>query len=171
LPEEKVHVLGAYRQPVASYPVRSVKVSARIPVAPDRLFAFVSDTRNDPLWCPNVEKVDLVEGGGVEAGARFRFHQHLDRPRSDRIEFDADVEIVDVGARAITWHVTDKFQDRNIQLVVEPDGSGSRITQVTEAAFQRRPGLARWAYPLLARRTFKGQFEQLAAYFDGSDAK
>jgi uncharacterized protein YndB with AHSA1/START domain len=148
-----------------------VKVSARIPVPPDRLFAFVSDTRNDPLWCANVETVDLVEGGGVEVGARFRFHQHLDRPRSDRIEFDADVEIVDVGPGTITWHVTDKFQDRNIQLVVEPDGAGSKVTQITEASFQRPPGLAKWAYPLLARRIFKGQFEQLAAYFERPDAK
>ncbi len=138
---------------------------------PDRLFAFVSDTRNDPLWCPNVETVELVEGDGVEAGARFRFHQHLDRPRSDRIEFDAEVEVVDVGPGTITWHVTDKFQDRSIRLTVEPDGAGSKITQITEASFQRPPGLAKWAYPLLARRTFKGQFEQLAAYFDRSEAK
>ncbi len=163
--------MGAYRQPVESYPVGPVKVSARIPVPPDRLFAFVSDTRNDPLWCPNVETVELVEGDGVEAGARFRFHQHLDRPRSDRIEFDAEVEIVDVGLGTITWHVTDKFQDRSIRLTVEPDGVGSKITQVTEASFRRPPGLAKWAYPLLARRTFKGQFEQLAAYFDRSEAK
>ncbi|HEY6629278.1 MAG TPA: SRPBCC family protein [Acidimicrobiia bacterium] len=156
---------------MASYPVRSVKVSARIPVPPDLLFAFVSDTRNDPLWCDNVETVDLLEGDGVEVGARFRFHQHLDRPRSDRIEFDADVVIVDVGPRTITWHVTDKFQDRNIHLIVEPDGAGSKITQITEASFQRPPGLAKLAYPLLARRTFKGQFVQLAAYFEGPGAK
>jgi hypothetical protein len=164
-PEEKVHDLSAYRRHMANHPVRPVKVSARIPVPPDLLFAFVSDTRNDPLWCSNVETVDLVDGSGIEAGARFRFHQHLDRPRSDTIEFDVDVEIVEMSDHSITWRARDKFQDRNIRLIVEPDSAGSKITQITEASFQRPPGLAKWAYPLLARRIFKEQFEQLEAYF------
>jgi hypothetical protein len=164
-PEEKVHPSSAYRRDVANHSVGPVKVSAHIPVPSDELFAFVSDTRNDPLWCPNVESVDLVDGAGVEIGARFRFHQHLDRPRAERIEFDVDLEVVDIAERSITWKATDKFQDRVIQLLVEPDGEGSRITQITNASFQRPPGMVRWVYPILARRTFKVQFEQLAAHF------
>jgi hypothetical protein len=151
---------------MASHAVRPVKVSAHVPVPPDRLFAFVSDTRNDPSWCPNVETVDLIEGEGVAVGTRFRFHQHLDRPRSERIQFDVYVEIVDLGERSITWRANDKFQERLIQLSVEPDGTGSKITQVTTASFKRPPGIAKWVYPILARRIFKGQFEQLVAHFD-----
>jgi len=160
--------LSAYRRHVATYPVRPVTVTARIAVPPDILFAFVSDTRNDPLWCPNVETVDLVDGSGVEVGARFRFHQHLDRPRSDRIQFDVEVEVIEVLDHSITWKATDKFQERLITLTVEPDGANSRVTQVTAASFTRPPGLAKWVYPVLARRTFRDQFEQLALYFERS---
>jgi uncharacterized protein YndB with AHSA1/START domain len=152
---------------MADNPVRPVKVTAHIAVPPERLFAFVSDTRNDPLWCPNVEKVDLLEGAGVEVGARFRFHQHLDRPRAERIEFDVDVEILEIGERSIAWRATDKFQERSIRLSVEPDGAGSKITQITTASFHRPPGAVRWVYPFLARRIFREQFEQLASRFDG----
>ncbi len=147
--------------------MRPVEVSAHIPTSPDELFAFVSDSRNDPLWCPNVETVELVHGDGVGVGARFRFHQHLDRPGGERIEFDGEVEVLEIGDRSIVWRATDKFQERLIRLSVETDGTGSRITQATTATFHRPPGIVRWVYPRLAKRTFKDQFEQLATHFRG----
>lgn len=150
-----------------SHPVAPVEVSVFVPAPPDVVFAFVADTRNDPRWCPNVETVEMVEGDGVAVGTRFRFHQHLDRPGGGRIEFEGDVEVVELGERSIGWSVNDRFQDRIIQLRVEPEGSGSRVTQRTAASFHRPPGLARWAYPVLARRTFKDQFGRLAAHFAG----
>lgn len=152
---------------MTEYRVRPIKVSAHIPAVPDEVFAFVADTRNDPLWCPNVETVELVDGEGVEVGARFRFHQHLDRPGGERMQFDADVEIIGLGDNSITWKTADKYQTREIHLVVEPEGDGSKVTQVTRAIFRRRPGLARFVYPRLARRTFAAQFESLAKHFGG----
>jgi Polyketide cyclase / dehydrase and lipid transport len=146
---------------VAEHEVSPVRVSARIAVPPDVLFAFVSDTRNDPLWCPNVEWVEMLEGDGVEVGSRFRFHQHLDRPGGKRIEFDAEVEVIELTASSVKWSISDRFQDREIVLTVTPDGDGSRISQVTKARFKRPPGLARWVYPLIARRTFRAQFTEL----------
>ncbi len=146
--------------------MRPVRVSAFVPALPDVVFEFVSDTRNDPKWCPNVETVDLVEGDGVEVGARFRFHQHLDRPGGERLQFDGEVEVAELGERAVTWNVTDRFQSRRITLKVVPEGSGSRVTQVTTATFNRPPGLARWFYPTLARRTFRAQFARLAEVFE-----
>jgi len=127
---------------------------------------LVSDTRNDPVWCENVKTVDLVEGNQVEVGTRFRFHQHLDRPGAGRMEFDVDVEVIEIGERMITWEASDRFQTRTISLAVEPEGSGSRITQVTKATFLRPPGTRKWLYPLLARRIFSKQFRDLAAYFE-----
>ncbi len=156
-----------YRPPVDGYPARPVSVSANIPVPPDVVFALVSDTRNDPLWCDNVEKVDLIEGSEVEVGTRFRFHQHLDRPGAARVQFDVDVAVIEVGERSIRWEANDRFQMREITLTVEPDGDGSRITQVTKATFLRPPGIAKWLYPLLARRIFGKQFRDLRAYFEG----
>ena len=155
-----------YRRPVDGYPARPVSVSAHIPGPPDKVFAFVSDTRNDPLWCENVEKVDLIGGSKVEPGTRFRFHQHLDRPGAERVQFDVDVEVIEMGERSIGWQANDRFQIREISLVVEPHGSGSRITQVTRATFLRPPGMAKWLYPLLARRIFGKQFRDLASYFE-----
>ena len=152
-------------------PARPVSVSAHIPAPPDALFNFISDTRNDPLWCHNVETVDLVEGSKVDVGTRFRFHQHLDRPGADRMEFDVDVEVIEMGERTITWEVRDRFQTRTISLTVEPEGSGSRITQVTRATFLRPPGMAKWLYPLMARRIFAGQFRDLGAYFEENRAQ
>ena len=83
-----------------------------------------------------------------------------------RIEFDVDVEIVQLDDRSVKWHVTDRFQDREIEITVAPQGDGSRITQVTQASFHKSPGLAKWVYPLLARRTLKDQFRHLAAHFE-----
>ncbi len=144
--------------------MRPITVSALIPADPDELFVVVSDTRKDPLWCPNVETVDQLSGDGVEVGAQFRFHQHLDRPRQERMQFDVDIEVVELGERSIIWKADDNFQERIITITVEPEGAGSRITQVTRATFKRRPGLARWVYPALARRVFRDQFERLAKH-------
>jgi uncharacterized protein YndB with AHSA1/START domain len=152
---------------MANHPIAPVEVSRFVPAAPDQVFAFVSDTRNDPLWCPNVETVEMIEGDRVTVGTRFRFHQHLDRPGGGRIQFDGEVVVVELGERSIGWSVTDRFQDRFIQLRVEPEGSGSRVTQRTSASFRRPPGPARWVYPFLARRTFKDQFSRLAAQLAG----
>jgi hypothetical protein len=149
-----------------TYPVRPVKVSAHVAADPDELFGFVSDTRNDPQWCENVETVEMVEGDAIRPGAKFRFHQHLDRPGGERLQFDVDVEVIEVGERSIRWRADDRFQTRDITLWVEPDGAGSRITQETAASFKRKPGMTRWLYPALARRIFKKQFEDLAAYFE-----
>jgi uncharacterized protein YndB with AHSA1/START domain len=148
---------------MASHPVAPVEVSGFVSAPPDQVFAFVADTRNDPLWCPNVETVEMISGEGVAVGTRFRFHQHLDRPGGGRVQFDGEVVVVELGERSIGWSVTDRFQDRLIRLRVEPEGSGSRVTQRTTASFHRPPGPARWVYPFLAPRTFKDQFGRLAA--------
>jgi hypothetical protein len=110
--------------------------------------------------------VDVIEGNQVEVGARYRFHQHLDRPGADRVQFDVEVEVIEMGERSITWKAKDRFQTREITLTVEPDGNGSRITQLTRATFLRPPGSAKWLYPLLARRIFGKQFRDLRSYFE-----
>jgi uncharacterized protein YndB with AHSA1/START domain len=150
---------------MANHPIRPVEVTAHIGAPAETVFAFVSDTRNDPLWCDNVETVEMLAGEGIEVGARFRFHQHLDRPGGERMQVDVDLEIVGLDERVITWLATDRFQEREITLRVDPEGGGSRITRVTRASFRRPPGLARWVYPRLARRIFARQFRRLAAQF------
>jgi hypothetical protein len=151
---------------VPTYPVRPIRVSAHIPAPADVLFTFVSDTRNDLEWCQNVERVEMVKGDTIGPGTVFRFHQHLDRPGGERMQFDVDVEVIEMGEGSIRWQADDRFQTRDIALTVEADGTGSRITQETRAVFKRRPGMARWIYPMLARRIFRKQFRDLAALFE-----
>lgn len=146
------------------FPVGSVRVSTHVPAAPDEVFAYVADTRNDPEWCPNVTDARLVEGNGVEPGARFEFHQQVEA-LGQELSSDVTVEIVELGERHIRWRVEDRFQIRDVVLEAEPDAGGSKVTQTTTAAFKRKPGLARWLYPILARRTFKEQFQHLSDRF------
>ena len=146
-----------------SYPVRPITVTADVPGDPEAVFSFVSDTRNDPLWCPNVSSVEQTSGDGVHQGAAFRFHQSVEA-RGRILNSDVELEIVDLGERRIVWRVEDRFQIREIRLEVSPSHSGSRVTQTTTAAFKRRPGIAKWFYPMLARKTFRDQFARLAAF-------
>jgi hypothetical protein len=111
-----------------------------------------------------VTGVSQLEGDGVQVGSAFRFHQEVEMS-GRTLESDVDVEIVELGARSVRWRVEDRFQIRDVLVVVETDGEGSRVTQTTTAVFKRPPGIARWLYPMLARRTFRDQFDRLAEHF------
>jgi hypothetical protein len=148
----------------AGYGRRRVTVSRTVTSDPETVFAFVSDTRNDPLWCPNVTGVSQLEGDGVQMRSAFRFHQEVEMS-GRTLESDVDVEIVELVKRSVRWRVEDRFQIRDVLVVVEADGEGSRVTQPTTAVFKRPPGIARWLYPMLARRTFRDQFDRLAEHF------
>lgn len=137
-----------------------------IPADPDTVFSYVADTRNDPEWCPNVTDVTQTAGDGVAVGSRFTFHQ-LVEARGRTLESDVEVEVTDLDERTIGWRVEDRFQTREVSLRVTPDGEGSKVTQTTAATFKRKPGIAKWVYPMLAKRTFKDQFSRLAAHFAG----
>lgn len=140
-------------------------MSATIPAPPADVLAFVADTRNDPLWCPNVETAELVSGDGTSSGSVFRYHQHLDLPGSKRVYADGEVTVLERTDGMIRWNVTDRLQERDIVLRVEPHPDGCRVTQTTRASFRRSPGIARWGYPLLARRELRRQFRELARHF------
>jgi len=148
-----------------SVTVRPIRVSATVPAPADEVFMFVADTRNDPTWCPNVTAVEQLAGDGVQVGSRFRFHQTVEM-RGRRLESDVEVEILSIGERTIEWSVDDRFQTRHVVLTVTPTEGGSRVTQQTTATFKRNPGIAKWLYPFLARRTFRGQFAELARRFE-----
>lgn len=147
-----------------SYQARPVTVTTRVPATTHEVFDFVSDTRNDPIWCPNVSSVEQVEGDGVAVGSRFRFHQAV-QARGRSLESDVDVEVVELGERSIVWEVEDRFQTRVISLAVSGDDRESLVTQTTKASFKRKPGLARWVYPVMARRVFRDQLRRLAEHF------
>jgi hypothetical protein len=148
------------------YPVSPVRIAAEIPAPAEAVLGFIADTRNDPLWCDNVETVEMLTPEPIAVGSRFRFHQHLDRPGGNRAQFDVDVEVVHIDDESVTWKVEDRFQEREITIEVTPSDRGCLVTQTTRAAFKRKPGLtARWLYPSMARRIFRRQFETLSERF------
>ena len=152
---------------MSKHPVESVTVAEHIRAPAADVLAFISDTRNDPEWCPNVDSAEMTSNGPIAIGSTFRYTQHLGRSGAGRVSFHGDVEVVALDDRSITWRVTDKFQERKITCVVEPEADGSQVTQTTEAAFHRSPGAGRWLYPILARRTLKAQLRHLRAHFEG----
>ncbi len=144
--------------------LRPVTVSTRLAVPAEVVFAFVSDTRNDPLWCPNVTDAIQTSGDGVELGATFRFHQEVSAA-GRHFESDVDVEVVELDGRSITWKVEDRFQLRTVSITVEPDGDGCLVTQRTFPVFKRKPDLlTRLGYPTMAKRVFRDQFRHLEEY-------
>ncbi|HEX9763288.1 MAG TPA: SRPBCC family protein [Acidimicrobiia bacterium] len=155
---------------MASYPVPPIVVSGPVPAPSETVLAFVADTRNDPLWCSNVETVEMLTSEPVRVGSKFRFHQHLDRPGGKRLQFDVDVEITALDDRSVTWRVDDRLQERVITITVTPTTGGSMVTQTTRASFKRSPGMTRWVYPVLARRIFKDQLSRLADIYAGTGA-
>lgn len=146
------------------YRIKPVKVSQFVSAPPQTVFAFVADTRNDPIWCPNVTDVMQLSGEGVAPGSRFRFHQTVSA--GGRIfESEVDVEVLALSSDSITWKIEDKFQVRTVSLTVEPSDGGSTVTQITDAGFKRKPDfLTKTMYPSLAKRTFRDQFERLAEH-------
>lgn len=144
--------------------IKPVRVSQVVPAPPETVFAFVADTRNDPIWCPNVTNVVQMDGEGVAPGSKFRFHQSVSAG-GRTFESDVDVEVLDLSDESITWRIEDKFQVRTVSLTVEPAGEGTTVTQITEAGFKRKPDfLTKTMYPRLAKRTFQDQFQRLAEH-------
>ncbi|HEX6286766.1 MAG TPA: SRPBCC family protein [Acidimicrobiia bacterium] len=141
-----------------------VNVSQHVTASPSEVLGFVSDTRNDSIWCPNVTGVTQIDGDGVAVGSRFEFHQTVETG-GRTLESDVEVEVVGLTENSVRWRVEDRFQIRDVTLTVEPHGSGTKVRQQTIATFKQAPGLARWLYPLLARRTFRDQFSRLAEHF------
>jgi hypothetical protein len=154
---------------MATAPVRPVNVSHQIPAHPADVLSLVADTRNDPLWCPNVTNVTQTEGAGVAVGSQFRFHQTVETG-GKTLESDVDVEVVGLTEDSVRWRVEDRFQVRDVTVTIEPDGDGTRVRQQTLATFKKDPGLiTRWLYPLLARKTFRDQFTRLAEHYASPD--
>lgn len=147
------------------FAVRPVTVEGVVPASPDVVFAYVSDTRNDPEWCPNVGEVSQTVGDRVEVGARFEFDQTVEA-RGRTMDSKVALEVLAVADRTISWKAEDRFQVREISLAVVPHAEGSKVIQRTAAQFKRKPSFTVKAlYPVLAKRTFADQFSRLADHF------
>ena len=105
--------------------MHEVTVRTRLGVPAERVFDFLVDNRNDPLWCPLASDVDLVEGEpGVGAVYRYRqargpgqppltaWMRTVEASRPHRLEWDE-------GGRGMPYRA-----------VIELTGDGERATTV-----------------------------------------
>lgn len=104
--------------------------SIEIPLPVDEVFAFVSDPRNDPLWCPKVESVEaLAEAEGP--GSRFIV---VHRPIPFRPSRRMDYTLLDWDPPArIQWREDDGHDLIIVTYTLEPAADGTRFTQRDDA--------------------------------------
>ena len=104
----------------------------------EEVFAFVSDVRNNPLWCGAFVESTVTSGDGVGVGSTSR---HVVRFLGKRIEADAVITDFVPNRRSCIRTTTGPIPTRGCR-TVEPVEGGARVTQTIEASPGRFFGLA-----------------------------
>ena len=97
------------------------------------VFAYISDSEKDLLWCPAVKKMEQIAGNGPGLGARYRmFHT------PGGMKFDAIVEVVAYEPpRLFKWVMTDSGHTLRGTYELEPVRNGTRLEQTSQITFER----------------------------------
>jgi uncharacterized protein YndB with AHSA1/START domain len=105
----------------------SIESSELIGRPADRVFAFVSDIRNDPQWHTDILEAEYDASGPARltAGATFRTRF---KPFMGQSEGTGTVTVYEPPRRVVLKQQMGKFEPV-LTLTVEPDGGGSRITR------------------------------------------
>ncbi|HET6310886.1 MAG TPA: SRPBCC family protein [Candidatus Nitrosotalea sp.] len=130
--------------------VRGTTVSSSYVVqrSPDVVFAFVSDSRNEPRYYPDVESVEMLTAAPLGPGTQFRCHVQLPGAR----KFVGVEEIVDYEPyHRLTTRVAATSRPNLDEYIFERVENGTRVTH-------------RFDFELsLASAVMGGQLWQLAA--------
>src|SRR3954447_21238741 len=118
---------------------RSIEIARR----PEEVFAFVSDPRNDPLWCPKVKSVELA--GDAEVGADARYVV-IHRPIPFLPPRRMDYSVVEWSApERIVWREDDGHDVITVEYLIEASETGTHFVQRDEAEL----GAPRVLHPLM----------------------
>lgn len=108
-----------------------IEKSIEIAQPQKEVFAFVSDPRNDPIWCPKVKSVTPLGGPGGGAGARFEV---IHRPIPFLPDRRMDYTLIDWDApRRIVWSEDDGRDLIAVTYTLEAIEGGTRFTQRDDA--------------------------------------
>jgi uncharacterized protein YndB with AHSA1/START domain len=116
--------------------------------SPEVVFAFVSDERNQPQWCANVESVEMLTTGPIGRGTRFRGHS-----RQDGFELVGDEEIVDYEPNhRFTERLTTGIQPDSDEWTFEAVEGGTRMTHRFNFEWSLSTAALMWyRYPAASR--------------------
>ena len=99
--------------------------------SPEDVFAFVSDPRNDPLWCPKVKSVEPVEDPGPGAAARYAvIHRPVPFLPARRMDFRM---LESSPPERIVWREDDGHDVIRVEYRIRSSESGTHFTQRDEA--------------------------------------
>jgi uncharacterized protein YndB with AHSA1/START domain len=135
-----------------------IEAETVIPAPTGQVWAFISDPRNDPRWCPNVRSVEQVAGDGPGPGARYEV-MHDPRPGAPPTRLEVEVAEFDPPRRL---RLLERDDDAVFDVVLEltPEADGTRIVQRDEIDWSI-PRIARPIAGLMVRRHLRQQFSEL----------
>jgi uncharacterized protein YndB with AHSA1/START domain len=107
-----------------------VERSVEIRRPAEDVFAFVSDPRNDPRWCPKVLSCEQTSGDGLTPGARF---VALHRPTRMKPKARLEIEIVSLNPPR-SASLREEDEDGIFDVLYSLDGipDGTRLSQRSE---------------------------------------
>ena len=131
---------------------------------PQDVWDFIADPRNDPRWCEKVVSVEQIAGEGPGPDARYRV-MHAPRPRKPPVELAMEAVEFNPPLR-LRWREEDADAVFNVLYELEPEGTGTRLTQVDEIDW-KIPRPLRPIGRIMVSRDIRRQFESLRQVLEG----
>ncbi len=140
-----------------------VRAKAVIPAAPEVVFDFVADMRNDPHWAPMVSGVEQVAGDGPGPDAAYVIQQQVG---SRTVEIPMRLTAYERPHR-LEWAMDHKAMDYASVMTFTPHEKGTRVEQTTTETWHVAPWWLRLVAPGLVKRQLRRQHALLARWFKG----
>jgi carbon monoxide dehydrogenase subunit G len=134
----------------------STEASQEIARAPEDVFSFVADVRNDPKWHTDVTEATLTQGDGKTVGSVYEIKV---KPQMGMIGGTVKVASYD-APRRIVFDVDMGKMKPTTTFTVQAEGTGARISRKVEV---EPTGMMKLMAPLMS-----GMFRKRNAKFVGN---